>query len=123
MLVSRGDAERAPTASVLTIGNFDGIHLGHQALLRLLTTKAQSLGLPAVVLTFEPHPREYFAPAQAPARLASLREKLLLLDAAGVDATRIVRFNARLAAFTAEQFIEDVLVNSLRVRHLIIGDD
>ena len=123
MLVSRGDAERAPTASVLTIGNFDGIHLGHQALLRLLTTKAQSLGLPAVALTFEPHPREYFAPAQAPARLASLREKLLLLDAAGVDATRIVRFNARLAAFTAEQFIEDVLVNSLRVRHLIIGDD
>ena len=123
MLVSRGDAERAPTASVLTIGNFDGLHLGHQALLRLLTTKAQSLGLPAVALTFEPHPREYFAPAQAPARLASLREKLLLLDAAGVDATRLIRFNARFAAFTAERFIEDVLVGSLRVRHLIIGDD
>ena len=62
MLVSRGDAERAPSPSVLTIGNFDGLHLGHQALLRLLTNKAHALGLPAVVLTFEPHPREYFAP-------------------------------------------------------------
>lgn len=123
MLVSRGDAERAPTACVLTIGNFDGIHLGHQALLRLLTNKARSLGLPAVVLTFEPHPREFFAPQKAPARLASLREKLLLLAAAGVDMTRIVRFNARFAALTAEQFIDRVLVDSLHVRHLIVGDD
>jgi riboflavin kinase/FMN adenylyltransferase len=123
MQVSRGDAERAPTPSVLTIGNFDGLHLGHQALLRLLTTKAQALGLPAVVLTFEPHPREYFAPQQAPARLASLREKLLLLAAAGVDTTRIIRFNKRFAALSAEAFIERVLVDSLRVRHLIIGDD
>jgi len=123
MLVSRGDAERASTPCVLTIGNFDGIHLGHQALLRLLTNKAQALGLPAVVLTFEPHPREYFTPAQAPARLASLRDKLLLLAAAGVDNTRIIRFNQRFAALTAEEFIERVLVHSLRVRHLIIGDD
>ncbi|QID18674.1 bifunctional riboflavin kinase/FAD synthetase [Nitrogeniibacter mangrovi] len=123
MLVSRGDAERAPTPCVLTIGNFDGIHLGHQALLRLLTTQAQALGLPAVVLTFEPHPREYFAPKQAPARLASLRDKLLLLAAAGVDATRIIRFNQRFASLSAEDFIERVLVNNLRVRHLIIGDD
>ncbi len=123
MLVSRGDAERAPTASVLTIGNFDGVHLGHQALLRLLTNKARALGLPAVVLTFEPHPREFFAPQKAPARLASLREKLVLLAAAGVDMTRIVRFNARFSALTAEQFIDRVLVDSLQVRHLIIGDD
>ena len=123
MLVSRGDAERAPTASVLTIGNFDGVHLGHQALLRLLTDKARALGLPAVVLTFEPHPREFFAPQNAPPRLASLREKLLLLDAAGIDMTRIVRFNARFAALSAEQFIDRVLVESLQVRHLIIGDD
>ena len=123
MLVSRGDAERASTPCVLTIGNFDGIHLGHQALLRLLTNKAQALGLPAVVLTFEPHPREYFTPAQAPARLASLRDKLLLLAAAGVDNTRIIRFNKRFASLTAEEFIDKVLVRSLRVRHLIIGDD
>jgi len=123
MLVSRGDAERAPSPSVLTIGNFDGLHLGHQALLRLLTNKAHALGLPAVVLTFEPHPREYFAPQQAPARLASMREKLLLLAAAGVDATRIIRFNKRFASLSAEDFIARVLVDSLRVRHLIIGDD
>jgi len=123
MLVSRGDAERASTPCVLTIGNFDGIHLGHQALLRLLTNKAQALGLPAVVLTFEPHPREYFTPAQAPARLASMRDKLLLLAAAGVDNTRIIRFNQRFASLSAEAFIEQVLVHSLRVRHLIIGDD
>ena len=71
MRVFRGIPERADTATVLTIGNFDGVHLGHQALLKLLTDKARVLGLPAVVLTFEPHPREYFSPADAPARLAS----------------------------------------------------
>lgn len=123
MQVHRGIPEQADSAAVLTIGNFDGAHLGHQALLALLTGKARELGLPAVVLTFEPHPREYFSPADAPARLASLREKLLLLDAAGVDRTYICRFDARLAAQTAERFIEDTLVRGLRVRHLFIGDD
>jgi FAD synthase len=86
MQVHRGIPEHADTAAVLTIGNFDGVHLGHQALLSLLTDKARELGLPAVVLTFEPHPREYFSPADAPARLASLREKLLLLAAAASTA-------------------------------------
>lgn len=105
------------------IGNFDGVHLGHQALLALLTGKARALGLPAVVLTFEPHPREYFSPADAPARLASLREKLLLLDAAGVDRTYVCRFDARLAAQSAQSFIDDTLVRGLRVRHLFVGDD
>lgn len=123
MQVHRGIPEQADSAAVLTIGNFDGAHLGHQALLALLTGKARELGLPAVVLTFEPHPREYFSPADAPARLASLREKLLLLDAAGVDRSYICRFDARLAAQTAERFIEDTLVRGLRVRHLFIGDD
>ena len=123
MQVHRGIPEQADTAAVLTIGNFDGVHLGHQALLSLLTDKARALGLPAVVLTFEPHPREYFSPADAPARLASLREKLLLLDAAGVDRTYICRFNARLAAQTAESFITDTLVRGLQVRHLFVGDD
>ena len=123
MQVHRGIPEQADTAAVLTIGNFDGVHLGHQALLSLLTGKARALGLPAVVLTFEPHPREYFSPADAPARLASLREKLLLLDAAGVDRTYICRFNARLAAQTAESFITDTLVRGLQVRHLFVGDD
>ena len=123
MQVHRGIPDHADTAAVLTIGNFDGVHLGHLALLSLLTGKARALGLPAVVLTFEPHPREYFSPADAPARLASLREKLLLLDAAGVDRTYICRFNARLAAQTAESFITDTLVRGLQVRHLFVGDD
>ncbi len=123
MQVHRGIPEHADTAAVLTIGNFDGVHLGHQALLSLLTGKARELGLPAVVLTFEPHPREYFSPADAPARLASLREKLLLLDAAGVDRTHVCRFDARLAAQSAQSFIDDTLVRGLGLRHLFIGDD
>ncbi|APR05315.1 bifunctional riboflavin kinase/FAD synthetase [Thauera chlorobenzoica] len=123
MQVHRGIPEQADTATVLTIGNFDGLHLGHQALLALLTEKARALGLPAVVLTFEPHPREYFSPADAPARLASLREKLLLLGAAGVDRTHVCRFDARFAAQNAQSFIDDTLVHGLGVRHLFIGDD
>lgn len=123
MQVFRGIPERATQSCVLTIGNFDGVHLGHQALLSLLTDKARALGLPAVVLTFEPHPREYFSPADAPARLASLREKLLLLSAAGVDRCHVCRFDARFAAQPAQAFIDDILVRGLGVRHLFIGDD
>ena len=123
MQVHRGIPEQADTAAVLTIGNFDGVHLGHQALLSLLTDKAREIGLAAVVLTFEPHPREYFSPADAPARLASLREKLLLLATAGVDRCHICRFDARLAAQSAASFIDDTLVRGLGVRHLYIGDD
>lgn len=123
MQVYRGIPARAAQSSVLTIGNFDGVHLGHQALLKLLRDKARACALPAVVLTFEPHPREFFAPAEAPARLASLREKLLLLEAAGVDRVHICRFNRALAGLTAEQFIERLLVRGLGVRHLFIGDD
>lgn len=108
---------------MLTIGNFDGVHLGHQALLRLLTERARALGLPAAVLTFEPHPREYFCPDEAPARLATLREKLLLLAAAGVERIYVCRFDAALAAQPAQAFIDDVLVRGLAVRHLFIGDD
>lgn len=123
MQVIRGIPERATQASVLTIGNFDGVHRGHQALLQLLTGKARELGIAATVLTFEPHPREFFSPANAPARLASLREKLLLLAAAGVDYTHVCRFNKRFAAVTADQFVTKFLVRGLDVRHLIIGDD
>ena len=123
MQVHRGIPERADTAAVLTIGNFDGVHLGHQALLSLLTGKARELGLPVVVLTFEPHPREFFSPDDAPARLASLREKLLLLTSAGVDRVHICRFNAQRAAQSAESFVRDTLVRGLGVRHLFVGDD
>ncbi len=123
MQVFRGIPERADQPSVLTIGNFDGVHRGHQALLSLLTEKAHVLGLPAAVLTFEPHPREYFSAADAPARLSSLREKLLLLAACGVERAYVCRFNAAFAALSAENFIEDILVRGLAVRHLYIGDD
>lgn len=123
MQVFRGIPERADQPSVLTIGNFDGVHRGHQALLSLLTEKAHVLGLSAAVLTFEPHPREYFSAADAPARLSSLREKLLLLAASGVERAYVCRFNAAFAALSAENFIEDILVRGLGVRHLYIGDD
>lgn len=123
MLVLRGIPEQADTATVLTIGNFDGVHVGHQALLALLTRKARQLGLPAAVLTFEPLPREYFSPADAPARLSSLREKLLLLQAAGVDRVYVCRFNHAFAAQPAQDFIDATLVRGLGVRHLFVGDD
>lgn len=119
----RGVPRLATTSSVLTIGNFDGVHHGHRALLARLTGKARELALPATVLTFEPHPRELFAPDQAPARLSSLREKLQLLEDCGVDRAHVCRFNRRLAAIEAPEFIEAILVRGLGVRHLLIGDD
>ena len=123
MLVYRGFSQAAPGPTVLTIGNFDGVHQGHRALLdRLKTTAASDRLLPAV-LTFEPHPREYFAPESAPARLSTLREKLELIADEGVAATWVCHFNARFAALSAEEFIERILVDTLRVKHLFIGDD
>ncbi|ACV35826.1 bifunctional riboflavin kinase/FAD synthetase [Accumulibacter sp.] len=123
MLVYRGFAQTAPSATVLTIGNFDGVHLGHRALLARLTAAAAKAGLPAAVLTFEPHPREFFAPHSPPSRLSTLREKLELIADDGVDLAYVCHFNARFAAFAPEEFIERVLVGALRVRHLIVGDD
>ena len=123
MQVFRGIPERSDSGCVLTIGNFDGVHRGHQALLAKLSAKAKALGLPAAVLTFEPHPREYFAHEARPRRLTSLREKIELLRAQGVDRLYIGRFNAQLAGLTADQFIERVLRQGLDVRHLMIGDD
>ena len=123
MLVFRGVPEQADQASVLTIGNFDGVHRGHQALLERLIATARRLGLPATVLTFEPHPREFFAPESAPARLTALREKLALLESCGVDRVHVCRFNRHWAALSAQDFIGKVLVRGLEVRHLLIGDD
>ncbi|MGB0128190.1 MAG: bifunctional riboflavin kinase/FAD synthetase [Rhodocyclaceae bacterium] len=123
MLIFRGIPREGLQSTVLTIGNFDGVHLGHQALLERLVARARGVGLPAAVMTFEPHPREFFAPDSAPARLASLREKLILLAAAGIDQAYVCRFNATFAALTAKDFVEGVLVRGLGVRHLIIGDD
>ncbi len=122
MQVFRGIPERALHSTVLTIGNFDGVHRGHRALLARLTALAREVGLPAAVMTFEPNPREYFAPQSSPARLASLREKLQLLAECGVDQAHVCAFNAHFASLSAEAFIE-CLIGGLGMRHLIIGDD
>lgn len=122
MQVFRGIPARASHSTVLTIGNFDGVHRGHRALLARLTGLAQQAGLPAAVMTFEPNPREFFAPQSAPARLASLREKLQLLAECGVDQAYVCAFNQRFAALTADAFVERI-VRGLGVRHLMIGDD
>jgi riboflavin kinase/FMN adenylyltransferase len=118
------DLTSAPGAPVaLTIGNFDGVHRGHQAMLSRLTEAAEDLRLPAAVLTFEPHPREFFAPASAPARLSTLRSKLELFRAYGVATTFVARFDARLASLTAAQFVTDILERQLDTRWLLVGED
>jgi riboflavin kinase/FMN adenylyltransferase len=123
MRVFRGHSRSVPAPVVLAIGNFDGVHLGHAVLVRQLVNSAKRLELAPTVLTFEPHPREFFAPESAPARLTTLREKFELLADLGVSQTMVCRFNAAFAALTADQFIEQVLVRGLQVKHLIIGDD
>ena len=123
MLVYRGFSHPAPDATVLTIGNFDGVHLGHRALLARLRDVAEHEKLLPTVLTFEPHPREFFAPESAPARLSTLREKLERFADEGVALACVGHFNASFAALSAEDFIERILVDSLRVKRLIIGDD
>jgi riboflavin kinase/FMN adenylyltransferase len=112
----------------LTIGNFDGVHRGHQAMLALLKNEAQHRGVPSCVMSFEPHPRDYFAavarkPELAPARIATLRDKLTELANCGIDQCVVLPFNARLASQPAEAFIEDVLVKGLGVRYVLVGDD
>lgn len=123
MRILRSIPLAADTPVALTIGNFDGIHLGHQAMLAELIRAARQHGLPACVMTFEPHPREFFAPDQAPTRLTSLREKLELLAARGIEAVYVCRFNYEFAQVSAQEFIERVLVRGLGVRWLLVGDD
>lgn len=108
---------------VATIGNFDGVHVGHQTVIRQVTDKARELGLPAVVVTFEPQPREYFRPEVSPPRLTKLREKLHALQDLHVDRVLCLRFNDYLASLTAEQFVQAVLVDGLGVNYLVVGDD
>jgi riboflavin kinase / FMN adenylyltransferase len=119
---------RAPC--VLTIGNFDGVHLGHQAVLASLQKIGKERQLPVALLTFDPHPREYFsqlAPsnvkAQAPSRIQSLRDKACALQQHGVDQLIVAHFNKRLSSMRAEDFIEKYLVQTLQVKHLFVGDD
>lgn len=123
MRLQRGLPTRADEPVALTIGNFDGVHLGHQAMLTRLVEAADDLRLPPAVLTFDPHPREYFARDAAPARLSRLRQKLELFRVFGIARTIVARFDQHLAGMTPETFIDDVLVNSLDARWVLVGDD
>lgn len=108
---------------VATIGNFDGVHLGHQAVIGQLAEKAQELGLPTQVILFEPQPQEFFQPDAAVPRLTRLREKLQALHRFSVDRVLCLRFDARFAAMEPEEFIRRILIDGLRVRYLVVGDD
>ena len=108
---------------VATIGNFDGVHLGHQAVLNQTCDKAREMRLPATVITFEPQPQEYFRPEQAPPRLTRLREKMLALKPYAIDRLLCLDFNRNFANLTAEEFINKILVDGLGVRYLVVGDD
>ena len=115
-------------ACALTIGNFDGVHRGHQAMLALLINEARHRGVAPCVLTFEPHPRDFFAqragrPAEAPARIATLRDKLAELERCGIEQAVVLRFNLRFAGQTPQAFIDDVLLGGLGVRYVLVGDD
>ncbi|PWV59307.1 bifunctional riboflavin kinase/FAD synthetase [Plasticicumulans acidivorans] len=108
---------------VATIGNFDGVHLGHRAVLAQLRARGAALSLPVLVMTFEPYPQEFFARDNPPPRLSRLREKLSGLAAAGVDRVLVLRFDERLAQMDPEAFVDELLVRQLGVRHLVVGDD
>ncbi|TMS56598.1 bifunctional riboflavin kinase/FAD synthetase [Imbroritus primus] len=124
MKVFRGlpNAEsKAPCA--LTIGNFDGVHRGHQSLLALARAAADARGLPLCVMTFEPHPREFFMPERAPTRITLLRDKLEALRSNGVDRVVVEHFNAHFAAQTPDEFVRHVLVEGLHAKWVLVGDD
>lgn len=121
MQIFRHFPEVAESPCVLAIGNFDGLHLGHQAILRSLTQHSHPLM--SCVMTFEPHAREFFAPQNAPARLTSLREKLEMFEAAGIDKVHVCHFDAAFAAISAQDFMTQILHRSLAVRQVIVGKD
>ncbi|MEH6582009.1 MAG: bifunctional riboflavin kinase/FAD synthetase [Halioglobus sp.] len=108
---------------VATMGAFDGVHLGHQAVIRHLLDKSAEYNLPSVVIVFEPLPREYFSPLEAPARLMSFREKFLALETLGVDRILRIRFTEHLQTMSAQEFIDDIFVAGLDARYIVLGDD
>jgi riboflavin kinase/FMN adenylyltransferase len=121
--VNRGIPTQAEKPVALVIGNFDGVHLGHQAMLSRLKETSKRLNLASCVMTFEPHPREFFAPDQAPTRLTSLREKLELLAEYGVDQVQICRFNYDFAKIGAKEFVAHILQQGLAAQWVLVGDD
>ncbi|MFN3593350.1 MAG: bifunctional riboflavin kinase/FAD synthetase [Thiobacillaceae bacterium] len=122
MLITHG-WPLAQRPNAVTIGNFDGVHLGHQAMLARLTAQAAAVGGLPTVLTFEPHPREVFSPEAAPTRLTSLREKLEILRALGVAHVHVCRFTRGFAKLSAEDFVARILVEGLKARYVLVGDD
>lgn len=108
---------------VATIGNFDGVHLGHQMVVEQLAKKGKALGLPTVVIIFEPQPMEFFNPARAPARLTRFREKVEQLSRLSVDTVLVLEFNNPFSSLKADEFVGRVLVEGLNIKHLIVGDD
>lgn len=119
--------DMAPACAV-TVGNFDGVHLGHQAMLALLKGEAHQRGVPSCVLTFEPHPRDFFAslaqnPDLAPARVGTLRDKLIDLAQCGIDQAVVLPFDTRVASLSAQAFIDTVLLQGLGARYVLVGDD
>ncbi|QDQ25041.1 bifunctional riboflavin kinase/FAD synthetase [Chitinimonas arctica] len=123
MQVFRGAPFLPAGPCALTIGNFDGLHRGHRAMLDRLVGEASRLGLPAAVLTFEPHPRELFAPDSAPPRLSSLREKLELLRDAGIARVYLAHFTRGFASLSAEAFAGDIVSSQIGARYVLVGDD
>ena len=123
MQVIRGFSHPGHDRIALTIGNFDGVHRGHQAMLSRLSEAAEDLALPPAVLTFEPHPREFFARESAPPRLSTLRDKLERFASLGVARVHVARFDASLANLSAEEFIDQILVSTLKVGWILVGDD
>lgn len=123
MKIVRGLTNARPSdrGCVLTIGNFDGMHLGHEEIVRQLAVRGREHALPTALLTFEPNPREYFDPASAPARLMRLRDKAARLAELGVDRLILLKFDERLRSWDGQAFIERVLVEALGVRHIVIG--
>jgi riboflavin kinase/FMN adenylyltransferase len=123
MQIFRHFPDQAELPCALAIGNFDGVHLGHQAILQRLVKAAATEKLVSSVLTFEPHPRELFTPDQAPVRLTSMREKLELFAESGVEVTYVCPFDAQFAAMTAQDFIAQILQRSLDARLVLVGED
>ena len=120
-----GFAERNADARgcVLTVGNYDGVHLGHQQILRVLKQRAAEVGCPSTVLVFEPSSKEFIDPAGAPPRLTRWREKYLALAAQGVDRLVTLRFDERMRAMSPRRFVDELVVEALGARHVVVGDD
>ncbi|AXS84454.1 bifunctional riboflavin kinase/FAD synthetase [Marinobacter sp. Arc7-DN-1] len=121
--LSRREDSPLANGCVATIGNFDGVHLGHKTIIDQVRSKAEALGVPSMVMIFEPQPREFFQGSEAPPRLMGFRQKFEALLAEGIDIVLCLRFNQAFRSYSAMGFIEDILIQGLAVRHLVVGDD